>query len=746
MSNHYTQSIQELVGSLGENTDFLRILFKSLVGCAIVAADLNGDIIAYNEGARRLYGYTPEEVIGKQNIETFFSKDFVDTGSLRRTINEVIEKGSMSCQVEKLRKSGDAFTAQVLLTVTRDNAGEVIGFAEVVEDAAERGRLEEALCESEEFNSSLLDNSPNPILVINPDTSLRYVNPALERITGFSSDELVGARAPYPWWIEQGRKKYYVGLSDAMGTGVQGLEEVYRSKSGERFWVEVNSTPVRSSEDLKYCLQNWVDVTGRRLAEAQMHQSEAKLRNIIIRSADGIVVVGKDGIVHFVNPAAELLFGRKASQITGEFFGFPMVTGGKSEVDIVRKQGEQVTAEMRVAEMDWGGEIVHLATLRDVTQRKEIDRMKTDFILNISHELRTPLTIIRETVSQLLDGILGETTEEQSEFLHVCMGDIDRLGRIINSLLDISRIEAKKLEARTELVDMVELARGISSSFCSSAKEKGIELKVSSSEETIEVYADRDKTIQVFTNLVGNALKFTEAGSIEISVVDKGDWVECSVVDTGIGIAEENLGRVFDRFQQFGIGNGAGEQGTGLGLSIAKGIVEAHGGKIWADSNLGEGSRFSFALPKYGQDEILYENMDRRITDARKEDRKLSLFIVKLDNRVDMERRVGEEKVRRVFFEILETVKSVVRSGELVTSRAGNEIILLAEANKRGALKMNTRLRRAVRESVVEVAEKLEVEMSFGYSTFPDDADTAKDLLDKAYDALVSERPLYTQQ
>ena len=216
-------------------------------------------------------------------------------------------------------------------------------------------------------------------------------------------------------------------------------------------------------------------------------------------------------------------------------------------------------------------------------------------------------------------------------------------------------------------------------------------------------------------------------------------------MNTGIGIAEENLSSVFDRFQQFNTGIGAGEQGTGLGLSIAEGIVEAHGGKIWVESVLNKGSTFSFTLPKYGQDEILYESIDRRITEARDEDRRLSLFVVRLDNRRDMERRFGEEKGRQVLVEIVETLKGVVRSGELVTLRGGNEVIVLAEANKRGALKIGARLRRALQRSILEDAEGCGIELSYGRCTFPDDADTARDLLDNAYDTLVSEEALRTR-
>ena len=231
-------------------------------------------------------------------------------------------------------------------------------------------------------------------------------------------------------------------------------------------------------------------------------------------------------------------------------------------------------------------------------QLKKFDQLKNDFISTVSHELRTPLTVIRESISQILDGLLGETTKKQREFLSMGLRNIDRLSRIINNLLDISKIEAGKIVLNREKINIVDVANGVNSSFVPQAKAKGIKILTKFSNETIEVYADKDRIIQVFTNLVGNALKFTKQGHIEISVADMTEVVECGVYDTGQGIAQEDLPLIFNKFQQFGRIAGSGEKGTGLGLSIVKGIIELHQGKIWAESKVGQGSKFKFSLPK----------------------------------------------------------------------------------------------------------------------------------------------------
>ena len=230
---------------------------------------------------------------------------------------------------------------------------------------------------------------------------------------------------------------------------------------------------------------------------------------------------------------------------------------------------------------------------------KKLDDLKSEFINTISHELRTPLTTIREVVSQVLEGILGQTTPEQREFLSICLQDVDRLKRIIDNLLDISKLEAGKAELKREEVDIVNLAKGVIATFSPKAKSMNLEIRGDFPSEKAIAYADKDSVIQVFTNLLGNALKFCDKGYIQISVMDKPEHIECCVYDTGRGISEDDLPKVFSKFQQFNRVEGPGEKGTGLGLSISKSIIELHNGKIWVESKLKEWTKFTFTLPKY---------------------------------------------------------------------------------------------------------------------------------------------------
>lgn len=229
-----------------------------------------------------------------------------------------------------------------------------------------------------------------------------------------------------------------------------------------------------------------------------------------------------------------------------------------------------------------------------------VETIKTEFIATVSHELRTPLTTMKEFVAILLDEIPGKINKEQKEYLSIVKSNIDRLARIIENLLDISQIEAQKMRLTMTWVNIVDLAENALNILKSKADAKHIELRTSFPAVIPEVYVDAEKIIQVFTNLMENAVKFTpENGKITFAIVDKGKAVECSVADTGTGIAPENIGRVFDRFQQFNRTPGPGAQGTGLGLAITKEFIKMHGGRIWVESGPGkEGSKFTLTIPK----------------------------------------------------------------------------------------------------------------------------------------------------
>jgi len=230
---------------------------------------------------------------------------------------------------------------------------------------------------------------------------------------------------------------------------------------------------------------------------------------------------------------------------------------------------------------------------------KKLDVLKDEFVSTVSHELRTPLTTMKEFTAILSDEIPGKLTKDQKEYIDIIKDNIDRLSRLVEDLLDISKIEAGKLKLKKISVDIIHLAQNVILTLKPVADKEKITLKTSFAAPSLDVNLDPDRIVQVFTNLLSNAVKFTpENGQVTVEIKNNETQIECSVADTGIGIAPENLNRLFRKFQQFDRGVGSGYKGTGLGLAITKRIIEMHNGTIRVESQLKKGSKLIFTLPK----------------------------------------------------------------------------------------------------------------------------------------------------
>jgi signal transduction histidine kinase len=247
---------------------------------------------------------------------------------------------------------------------------------------------------------------------------------------------------------------------------------------------------------------------------------------------------------------------------------------------------------------------LHLA--KDITEKmhyerrlRDLDKLKSDFVSNVSHELRTPLTAVKGSVDNMLDGLTGSLNEKQTRYLTRIKSNTDRLSRLINDLLDLSRIEAGRIDIKPTAFSLETLAKEVIESLRSIAVAKLIDLEVICHKSGVTVWADRDKITQVLMNLLGNAVKFTSShGNISVAIEKKdNEWVQVSVADTGPGIPREEEDRIFDKFYQISQVDQRKSRGTGLGLAISKALVQMHGGKIWVESEMTRGSIFSFTLP-----------------------------------------------------------------------------------------------------------------------------------------------------
>ncbi len=242
-----------------------------------------------------------------------------------------------------------------------------------------------------------------------------------------------------------------------------------------------------------------------------------------------------------------------------------------------------------------------IAVFHDITRLKDLERIRQDFVANVSHELRTPLTTIKGYTETLLEGAWKE--EVAFQFLQVIQRHTDRLTKIVEDLLTLSKIESNGIELKREQISVLEWIEDTMDFVKERAEKKRISISRNDLPPSLAVEGDRDFLEQVLMNLLDNAIKYTpEGGRVEISAIEKNSReILFSIRDDGIGIPGEDLSRIFERFYRVDKGRSQEMGGTGLGLSIVKHIVQAHHGRVWAESQLGKGSTFNFTLPKAPQ-------------------------------------------------------------------------------------------------------------------------------------------------
>lgn len=471
---------------------------------------------------------------------------------------------------------------------------------------------------------------------------------------------------------------------------------------------------------------------------------KSKMEVIVENMAEGVIMLDdRDDLVLF-NPQARRMLGLEGRDPTLADIRQSLKTFDFEEaLEAARKTGKIVAREVgdinqedRVLRFEFSlvkreeTMIGTVVVIRDITQEKEMDRIKSEFISTVSHELRTPLTIIGEGVGQVREGVLGALNEDQKRFLTIVLEGIGRLNRLVNDMLDLSRLETGRVRLHPERANLVEIAESVLSAVSLEANKKGLELRTNFPDPHVEVFVDRDKITQVFTNLIGNALKFTEKGWIGLSVDSRGGQVECSVQDTGQGISQEDLPRIFDKFAQFSRSPGPGSKGTGLGLVICKGIVELHRGRIWCESQRLKGSKFTFTLPQLAPLELFKELLSEGVRKAGKERTSFSAILFDLQGIADFSRSHGEAGANRLLRELADIIQTALRrKGDLVIEGKRKIAVLLPATSQANAVIIAGRIRQEFERHLSDPAWKEKIQLNYRVESFPDNMHMEADLL-----------------
>ncbi len=350
-----------------------------------------------------------------------------------------------------------------------------------------------------------------------------------------------------------------------------------------------------------------------------LENERARTDSVISNMAEGVVVVDDQGKILMMNPAAEQIYGQTLAQSAGKAIAVKsseqFIVALASELttpadrDIgaeVKLQGAADTqrtlrASSAVVKTEEGKVVGMVSALPDQTKHKELQRMQRDLISHVTHELRAPLSSIRAALDILQGQFSDKIEEDETRMLNTAIRNSDRLAEMINSILDFSKIESGQMTVYTKPTEAVKIAQDAVDSLQPWAQKKGIGLSLVAPEGLPLVEADAPRTVQVIVNLLSNAIKFTPAGGkITVKLAKRAEgnkgFVEYSVTDTGPGIAKAEQGKIFEKFVQIA----AGEMhigGTGLGLSIAKTLVHMQQGKMWIESDVGQGATFLFTVP-----------------------------------------------------------------------------------------------------------------------------------------------------
>jgi signal transduction histidine kinase/CheY-like chemotaxis protein len=325
---------------------------------------------------------------------------------------------------------------------------------------------------------------------------------------------------------------------------------------------------------------------------------------------DGMVIIDRSRMVRYANAAALNLFGHKWEQFVGRLFDYALTPDHAVELKLPGRSGDELAAEMRVAEIEWKGYPAWVATIRNVSELKKLeqvraevrerrhtDQLKDQLLGTVAHELRTPLSVVKAVVGTFRDNLIGPLTGEQSEMIAIADRNISRLTRLLNNFLDLTRLESRRARISRQALDPLELLQEVCSGVRMANRGRPIVFLFDFPKELPSVRVDSDMIAQVIGNLLDNALRYARA-RVTVHAAATADAVEVSVTDDGPGIPTEKIADLFDKFVQLDRPKGGdGYKGTGLGLAISREIITLNGGRIWADDAPGRGACFRFTLP-----------------------------------------------------------------------------------------------------------------------------------------------------
>ncbi len=605
-----------------------RRLVEGVRDYAIVLLDPEGRVTTWNLGAERITGYRAEEILGR-HIEVFYPKSAVEKRWAQHELETASRLGRFEDEGWRLRSDGSRVWVNVVITTIRDESGRLLGYSKVMCDITERRENEDRLRQSEERFRLMVEGVQDyAIFMLDPTGHVVSWNEGAQRIKGYTAAEIIGKHFSTFYTddaIERGWPAHELDHATRLG---RFEDEGWRvRKDGTRFWANVVISALRDQHgNLRGFSKITRDLTERRRQEERLRESEARFRLLLDGIEDyAVCMLDPEGRVTSWNSGAERITGYMAEHIVGQsferFYTPADVAAGRPAEDLrettlhrrtdrqgwrLRRDGSLYWAEATLTALTAeDGRLRGFASVtRDRSERKRLESLEeqgrhlTEFLAMLAHELRNPLAPIRNAVA------IMSMDAESSPQIAWCRDVIERqtgqLSRLVDDLLDVSRITRGKLRLKSAPMDLrgaVERAVEASRPLID-ARAHQLELRLP--DRDMPVHADMTRLTQVVLNLLNNAAKYTpEGGRIEIEGECAGQDCVLRVRDNGVGMPPDLVEQVFDLFAQGERTLDRSEGGLGIGLTLARRIVGLHGGTITARSEgVGKGSEFEVRLPR----------------------------------------------------------------------------------------------------------------------------------------------------
>jgi PAS domain S-box-containing protein len=475
----------------------------------------------------------------------------------------------------------------------------------------------------------ILDNMSEGVEAVDLKGNLIFFNQAAQEMLGVNLNQ----KDPSQW-----KKIYTVYESDKLTPADEENSPINRALRGEKTQIEqyvknkqtkkgvyvlAKGSPLRDHEGkVTGGIAIFSDITNSKQTESKLLEAKSKDEAILGSIGDGVVAIDGEGTIVLFNYAAQIMSGRLRHEVLGKPYkkvlafyndqGEPdtdfvtiALAGKRSDIardGLLRRKDDTMmaTAHSAAPIVDAQGSVDGaVIVFRDTTRERQLEHMKDEFLAVASHELRTPMGAVRANLAMILDGDYGPVNKGLIAPLTDMKSSTVRLVELVNDLLNVARIEAGRMLFTLSDFDIIGAARDVVASLAPLGKERGLRVTLKADDKHVDIQADIAKVKQVLTNLIGNSLKFTDKGSVTVSIHVKKDVVELSVSDTGVGIARDDQGLLFTKFNQITPAQATKPAGTGLGLYISREIIRRLGGDLWlAQSVVNKGSTFTFTLPR----------------------------------------------------------------------------------------------------------------------------------------------------